>query len=98
MRSFNTQKHSQWKDYLDISEIEFDRYKKRIGNLTLFEQKLNIRASDNPFEQKKEYYSQSDFRMTREICEYSRWSSEVIEQRCLEMAETALNIWNFDRI
>lgn len=72
--------------------------KKRIGNLTLFEQKLNIRASDNPFEQKKEYYSKSDFRMTREIWEYSNWSSEVIEQRCSEMAEVALSIWDFDRI
>lgn len=26
IRSFNTQKHGQWKEYLDISGIEFERY------------------------------------------------------------------------
>jgi hypothetical protein len=94
LRSYSTKKYSKWRDYLGTTESEFDRYKSRIGNLTLFERKLNIKASDSPFEQKKTYYQNSDFEMTCDLCEIDKWSIDEIDRRSRRLANVANDIWD----
>lgn len=74
-RTYTAKKYSPWRDMVGVGEAEFNQYRNRLGNLTLLEERLNETASDNPFQQKKEQYRQSDFKMTQAICdEYDDWS------------------------
>ncbi len=69
-RALSDKKYSAWKEVLNIEEGEYNnKYRNRLGNLTLLENWLNEEASDNPFQQKKDQYHLSDFRMTQEIRE-----------------------------
>lgn len=95
-QSFSAKKYNSWAEYLDVSEQEFLEYRNHIGNLTLLETRRNLQASDTPFEQKKEYYSDSDFGMTRDICRYDTWSIGTIKKRSRELAEIAATIWNLE--
>lgn len=93
--SFSAKKYNSWEDYLRVSEEEFDEIKNNIGNLTLFERKLNIEASDKPFEQKKEKYEEkTDFIMTEKICDFEDWGINQINKRTEELADIALKIWD----
>lgn len=95
-QTFSANKYSSWIDYLEVDEQTFMENRNRIGNLTLFERRLNIKALDNPFEQKQEYYETSDFEMTRVLCEYDSWSIEKIKDRSREFAEIAAIIWSLE--
>lgn len=92
--AFYAKKYSSWKSYLDVDEEEFDKIRNKIGNLTLFERKLNIKASNKPFEQKKKIYEkETDFIMTKDICDYDEWKKEQIIKRSQNLAEIASKIW-----
>lgn len=93
--TFNAKKYSKWLDYLGVTEEEFEELKDTIGNLTLLEKKLNLKASDNPFQQKKEEYRNSDFKMTEKLLEEEKWSTERIRNRSEELAKIANQIWSF---
>lgn len=93
-RTFSAKKYDSWMEYLDVDEPTFSDHKNRIGNLTLFERRLNIQASNTPFEDKKGYYETSDFEMTRLLCHYDHWSIENIDKRSKELADIAAGIWS----
>jgi uncharacterized protein with ParB-like and HNH nuclease domain len=95
-KAFTAKKYSPWPDYLATSEEEFDNYKDKIGNLTILEQRINAEAQNNPFEQKKEVYVESEFKMAQHLLEVDRWSLSMIQQRTEELAEAAGEIWNFE--
>jgi hypothetical protein len=58
-----------WITYLgENSEDKHKEYVNRIGNLTLLGQKLNITASNNPYERKLAEYKKSNFCLTKDIC------------------------------
>jgi len=99
-RSFTTKKYSSWKQYLTCTEEEFDQYKKRIGNLTLLQNRLNQIASDNPFDQKRDVYrNNTDFLMTQEIPEkFDEWGIEQIRERSESMAEIICDVWSMDNV
>lgn len=94
--AFTAKKYKEWSNYFDMGKNTFDDIKSRIGNLTLFETRLNISASDKPFEQKKEQYINSDFYMTRYLAEqYNKWKKEEILNRSKNFANVAKEIWSF---
>lgn len=93
---FGTKKYSAWVDYLNIGEETYKEYQNNIGNLTILNERMNARAQDKPFEQKKREYESSEFAMTREICDFDEWSIETIEERRDRLAEITPQIWNFD--
>lgn len=93
--TFNAKKYSKWIDYLGVTKEEFEELKDTIGNLTLLEKKLNLKASDNPFQQKKEEYRNSDFKMTEKLLQEEKWSIERIKNRSEKLAKTANQIWSF---
>lgn len=97
-KAFQAKKYSSWQQYLNLNSSQFDEYKDRLGNLTLLENKINRRASDNPFQQKKDRYENSDFDMTRSVTQYAEWSAETLEERSEELAEAAVRIWSFETV
>jgi hypothetical protein len=95
-RTFTAKKYSPWPTYLGIGKEEFETVKDKIGNLTLLSSRMNARAQDDPFEQKKEEYSGSEYLMTQEIANEPKWTAEKIEERTDKLAEVAPEIWDFN--
>lgn len=94
--AFDANKYSSWISYLDSGKDRFEEIKDKIGNLTLIEKRLNIEAGNNPFEEKKDQYSESRFEMTQSLTNYSDWSEEKIQDRTEELAKHAPQIWNLE--
>ena len=55
---------------------------------------LNIPASNNPFDAKKGFYAQSQFKLTAEVAEYDDWRNAQIEDRGQMLADLAAKIWS----
>ncbi|SDJ58949.1 DUF262 domain-containing protein [Natronorubrum texcoconense] len=92
--SFDTKKYSAWGDSLSVTQEEFELDVDRIGNLTLLESRLNIAASNDPFDQKAPHYADSQYTMANEVADnYNGWSMNDINDRSEELAETAADIW-----
>ncbi|WP_083252664.1 DUF262 domain-containing protein [Haladaptatus sp. W1] len=95
--ALSADKYRAWRDVIDVGEAKYkNQYRNRIGNLTLLEESLNEEASANPFQQKKDQYRLSDFKMTEHVrSNYSEWTTDTIDQRSEELAEIAVDIWSF---
>lgn len=92
--SFDTKKYSAWGDSLDVTEEEFELDVDRIGNLTLFEERLNIAAGNNPFKQKVPHYEDSQYAMANEVAnDYDEWTMEIVDDRSEQLAEIAADVW-----
>jgi hypothetical protein len=66
----------------------------RIGNLSLFSGKLNIGASNNPYERKKAAYLRSALKITNTLpIEFPEFRFEQVEQRSAQLAELAAVRW-----
>lgn len=87
-----------WEKELGSRTSEHQLYVNRIGNLTLLGSELNIGASNNPFEEKKKRYAQSNILLTKEICNKKKWAFEEIENRSKYLAGVAKKIWNFNHV
>ncbi|ESP86862.1 hypothetical protein K933_17302 [Candidatus Halobonum tyrrellensis G22] len=95
--ALSADKYETWKSVLNISKAEYEnQYRNRIGNLTLLEESLNEKASANPFQQKRDQYKLSDFQMTANVrSNYTKWNTDTIETRSEELADIAVDIWDF---
>lgn len=90
-------RNESWKQCTDDKNIDFEEYVSRIGNLTLLGRKLNIGASNKSFpEKKEEYYSASEFNITRRIVDYEEWDESTIEDRQEKLLKDALEIWRLE--
>lgn len=84
-----------WISYLGDRALEdHSRYIFRIGNLTILDCVLNIRAQNNPFAAKLEAYRNSAFKLNKEIEKtYSEFRYEQVEERSHALADLALKVW-----
>ncbi|MBD8069296.1 DUF262 domain-containing protein [Bacillus sp. PS06] len=87
-----------WEKELGSRVNEHQLFVNRIGNLTLLGSELNIGASNNPFDEKKQRYSQSNILLTKEICKKKKWTFEEIESRSKQLSVMAKQIWSFNKI
>lgn len=94
-QAYTATKYNTWPGYLGVGQDDFNNAKDRLGNLTLLEKRLNLEASDNPFDQKKSRYRGSDYKMANAVADYDDWSIDRINQRTSDLAEKAVDIWNF---
>jgi hypothetical protein len=70
-------------------------YVDRLGNMTLIEDTANGAAGNASFTVKKRTaFSASDIIMTKQLCDYSTWTTEDIERRQLSLAERATSVWS----
>lgn len=68
------------------------------GNLTLLSVKDNRggESANKNFSAKKRIYQKSGLDITKEICQYDKWSPKTVGQRQAALAKAAAGIWNFD--
>ncbi len=84
-----------WLTYLGPNaESQHPQYVTRIGNLTLFSGTLNIVASNNPYERKKEGYLKSALKITNSLpADYPEFGFAEVEARSAQLADEAVALW-----
>lgn len=75
-------------------DAEIQRYRYRLGNMTLLEGSLNKEKGNAPFSEKKAEYRKSAVGMTRALADIDEWTKEQIEKRQHKMAQKAKGIWS----
>jgi hypothetical protein len=88
----------EWQESLfegDITQYEkYDSTISEIGNLTLLDFKLNLQAQQMPFGEKKDKYTLSTIKITRDLLPLNEWSETSIKQRSKWLAEMFEVIWS----
>lgn len=87
------QEFGDWVSYLGEDALRHGEYLTKLGNLTMLGKKLNIVASNNPFDAKKIEYEKSEIAMTRKIAQNEAWGLQLIEVRTRELAKQATKLW-----
>jgi hypothetical protein len=76
-------------------EGEYRGYVYRLGNLTLIEREANKEAGNAPFDQKKKgAFSTSNITITKDLCDYEKWTVEEIAERQRKLANAAVKVWS----
>lgn len=84
---------SEWPQF---STTVHERCVERLGNYSLLERSLNNKdAANASFESKKEVFERSQYRISRELCEYDTWTEASIQDRQKEFARVGKTIWSF---
>jgi hypothetical protein len=84
----------EWKILFDKDEYEYKDYLNRLGNLTILQDKKNIRARNKDFNEKKEYYKESRLSITRKLTGYTKWDYNEILERQEYLYEQSKDLWN----
>ncbi|MFB6215698.1 MAG: HNH endonuclease family protein, partial [Candidatus Aenigmatarchaeota archaeon] len=80
-------------DEVDDKKSRIEEHKHRLGNLTLMTQEDNSGNQNDPFQQKKDAFDGSKFRMLEEVFEEDEWNEEIIEEREKEMIARIKKRW-----
>ncbi len=85
-----------WIEYLGENSLDKHKaYVNRIGNFTLLGQKLNIVASNNPFDDKLVEYKKSNISLTKDIASnYTTFFFSDVEERSETMGNEAIILWS----
>jgi hypothetical protein len=102
--SINTVEHvmpqtldDEWKLYLgaEVSDVNLDRIKNSIGNLCLISRAANSFVGQDPFEKKKNSYTDVSA-LTRDLKGRTEsWNIQGIKRRSKDLADKALGIWSW---
>lgn len=84
----------EWKELFDKDEFEYKDYLNRLGNLTILQDKKNIKARNKDFKDKKEYYKESRLTITKTLVGYDNWDYNKILERQEYLYEQSKDIWN----
>jgi hypothetical protein len=80
-----------WEEFFKPEEQ--DMYVYRLGNFTLMEDKKNKYCGTKPYNEKKEIYSTSAYKLTAEKTIYTEWSPETLRKRQEQLANIAATVW-----
>lgn len=83
-------------EWLKLHKKDPELYKlstERLGNLTLFQDKKNIGASNRDFNDKKIFYEASRLKITKELTDWDKWDWETIDERQDKLYDIAKEIW-----
>lgn len=78
--------------YNDDADLYKD-YLNRLGNLTILQDKKNIRARNKDFVDKKKFYKESRLHITNHLNEFSSWNYEEIDNRQEMLYELGKELW-----
>jgi uncharacterized protein with ParB-like and HNH nuclease domain len=84
----------EWLTMFDKDQEEYKDYLNRLGNLTILQDKKNIKAKNKDFSIKKEYYEGSRLTITKSLIDYDIWDYNSILARQEYLYEQAKDIWN----
>ncbi len=79
----------------NVDDIE--KFKNRLGNLTLLTRKWCAGAGRKPFSFKKEYYKTSDFKINPEFLNYEDWTAVNLIDRENRLCDRAEVIWSLTK-
>ena len=87
----------EWKLYLgeEASDLNLERIKNSIGNLCLISRAANSFVGQDPFEKKKNSYTNVSA-LTRDLKGRTvKWNMQEIKRRSKDLADKALGIWSW---
>lgn len=87
----------EWKTYLgdEANDLNLDRIKNSIGNLCLISRAANSFVGQDPFEKKKNSYTDVSA-LTRDLKgRTEKWNMQAIKKRSKDLVEKALEIWSW---
>jgi uncharacterized protein with ParB-like and HNH nuclease domain len=84
----------EWKVMFDKEPEEYKDYLNRLGNLTILQDKKNIKAKNKDFGDKKVYYKESRLTITNKLVEFDNWDYTAISKRQEYLYEQSKDIWN----
>ena len=70
-----------YNNYDGWTEEEYNDKLDTLGNLVLFEKKLNIKASNEFFNKKKKEYEKSNIQEAKDLCSFSDWTYDTWKKR-----------------
>lgn len=79
-----------------FNEDERNEWTHKLGNLVLLSNAKNSSANNKPFDQKlKKYYTKglTDFALTKQISNYTKWDINVVQQRHQDLVKIAMGLW-----
>jgi len=76
-----------------FSEEERKAYTKRLGNMLLLKQRMNVKLRSSAFSSKRDIYAKSNLLLTRNVAKSNEWTKEAIEERQNFLAELAVQAW-----
>ncbi len=83
-----------WRDYLEEDAELHGEFLNKLGNLALTSN--NSEMSNRAFDEKKSWYRESSFSLTREVGNSARaWSVDAIRERGRELAGLCKETWTF---
>lgn len=80
----------------DLVTEQYGALVSEIGNLTLLDFKLNLQAQQLPFVKKKDKYTNSTVRLTRDLLKLSQWTEVEIQKRTAWLAQAFDIIWSVE--
>ncbi len=81
-----------WKEYFpDEKEMRENTY--RFGNFTLLYQRLNEKARNGPFSEKKKHYEQSEIGLTNSLKSLKQWTATEVDNRTKELFKYVQKEW-----
>jgi hypothetical protein len=90
--------NNEWKEYLgsEASDINLERFKNTIGNLCLISRPANSSVGQDPFESKKNSYTDVSG-LTRDLKNRKgKWDITAIKKRSKDIAERGLSVWSWN--
>ncbi len=83
------QKLGNW----NIIKEDHEEYLSKFGNQTLLGEEYNKNATNKEFSYKKDIYSKSQIKLTRDLSKLDKWDINSIKKRQEELADIAVEIW-----
>ncbi|MDQ7877734.1 DUF262 domain-containing protein [Microbacterium sp. QXD-8] len=83
----------EWAAYSDDEQNSHRALANTIGNLTILEEDLALRALDRSFPQKQALYARSAIGTTSALAELPGWGTAAIAQRSMQLTERFVEVW-----
>ena len=83
----------EWQKYLGDEAVRHSDFLNKLGNLALTNN--NPEMSNDTFNEKRNWYSESSFHYTRKLATYENWSIEKIVERSKELMDKCVELWYF---
>jgi len=83
----------EWSSYSDDEQNSHRALAKTIGNLTVLEEDLAVRAFDRPFPEKRTLYARSAVPTTTELAALPAWGTAAIAERSAQLTGRFVDVW-----
>lgn len=83
----------EWSSYTEDEQNSHRALAHTIGNLTVLEEDLALRAFDRSFPEKKSLYARSAVRTTTELAELPAWGTAAIAERSARLTDRFVQVW-----